>query len=65
VAGDPERPQLELTDIHHAVFARLYARVAERKAARDENRTRLLGDLTGRVLEFPHPHILGRATRPA
>jgi hypothetical protein len=45
--------------------SRLYARVAERKAARDENRTRLLGELTGRVLEFPHPHILGRATRPA
>jgi ubiquinone/menaquinone biosynthesis C-methylase UbiE len=51
VAGDPERPRSELTEIRHPVFARLYARVAEPKARRDENRTRLVGDLSGRVLE--------------
>jgi ubiquinone/menaquinone biosynthesis C-methylase UbiE len=52
MAGDPERPQHELKDIRHPVFARLYARVSERKARRDENRTRLLSDLSGRVLEL-------------
>jgi ubiquinone/menaquinone biosynthesis C-methylase UbiE len=52
VAGDSERPQLELNDIRHPVFARLYARVSERRAGRDENRTRLLSDLSGRVLEL-------------
>jgi ubiquinone/menaquinone biosynthesis C-methylase UbiE len=52
MAGDPERPQVELRDIRHPVFARLYARVSEARARRDENRTRLLSDLRGRVLEL-------------
>jgi SAM-dependent methyltransferase len=41
-----------LSDIRNPLFARLYARVLEPMAARDENRPRLLAGLEGRVLEL-------------
>jgi ubiquinone/menaquinone biosynthesis C-methylase UbiE len=55
VAGDPERPRVELspeTDIRNPLFARLYVRVFEPFAKRDRNRARLFENLDGRVLEL-------------
>ena len=53
MAGDTERArQLQLSDIRHPLFARLYMRVCARAAERDKNRARLFAGLHGRVLEL-------------
>jgi SAM-dependent methyltransferase len=55
VAGDPERQRFELSsdrDIRNPLFARLYVRVFEPFARRDENRARLVEGAQGRVLEL-------------
>ena len=53
MARHPERPQLSSQrDIRNPLFARLYTRFAARSAEKDQNRTRLLEDLNGRVLEL-------------